>query len=985
MAIMNTVRRAGVMLVFAICWGAGLSAQLHAQDAAAKSLEFFEKEVRPLLVKRCYECHSGTKTSGGLALDSRAGWQKGGETGPVILPGKPDESLLINAINYRSVEMPPKDQGGKLTAEEIQVLTEWVRLGAPDPREQVEKLGGMSRDEAKSWWSFQPLPPTDGKLTSARIDELLDASLAEQGLQPNPPTDKRTLIRRVSYDLTGLPPSSAEVEAFEADDSPEAFANVIERLLASPQYGVKWGRHWLDVVRYADTAGENTDRPLPHAWRYRNWVFDAFNRDLPFDDFIRLQLAGDVLRAAGSPEERREGVIATGYLAIARRFGHDIDKDIHLMFEDVIDNVGKNFLGLTTGCARCHDHKYDPITSEDYYALYGIFQSSRFSFPGCEPKGQPRDMVPLLPLPEIESLMKPWRERVAQAEAEQKRRNDIVVPTAKLKELAEKSVRRLAAGKVGEGADIPLLDEQGQPLKRIAAKQGEVFQLTIHPNENHGADTTRLEWTIQEVGAGGTQWSLADLVDSFLESNPHAGAANAQWCFLESTNGPEFLTDRHGEIQGNGALKSWCIGDLPSVFVNVSDQPVAVWTSLPAKSLFVHPGPQRPVAVAWVCPHDGEFDITGRVIDGHPAGLDGVSFQMDHLRSAEFGKALVGAGRILSAPVPDPGPAPAIPVAYAVVEAEAKHARVHLRGNHELLGEEVPRRWLSIFGGAAVPADAGSGRRQLADWIASHPLAARVMVNRIWQGHFGQGLVRSPNDFGSRGERPTHPELLDRLAAQFTAGGYHIKEMHRLIMQTAAYQRSSARSQELVDRDPENRLLCRFPRRRLTAEEIRDSLLLAGGNLDLQPGEAHPFPPEATWSFSQHAPFNAMYDTNRRSAYLMMQRQRRHPYLTLFDGADTNSSTATRQTTTVPTQALYFMNDPFFHAQAASLAAVLLNLPDDSKRVPFAFRQLFQRDPSTIEQTQAAGFLQVYPGTEAEKWAAYARVLLAGNEFLHVD
>jgi hypothetical protein len=373
------------------------------------------------------------------------------------------------------------------------------------------------------------------------------------------------------------------------------------------------------------------------------------------------------------------------------------------------------------------------------------------------------------------------------------------------------------------------------------------------------------------------------------------------------------------------------------------------------------------------------------VADAHPAGLDGVAFQLDHLASPEFGAALVATGQALSSPAFDAGPAPVFPVAYAVVEGDVKNARIQQRGDHQIPGDEVPRRWLSIFGGQPVPADAGSGRKQLGDWIASQPLMARVIVNRIWQGHLGQGIVRSPNDFGARGERPTHPELLDWLATQFVASGYHVKQMHRLIMSTAAYQRDSSRTDEMTERDPENRLLGRFERRRLTAEEIRDSLLATAGTLDLRPGEAHPFPPESTWTFSQHAPFNAVYETNRRSAYLMVQRQRRHPYLALFDGADTNASTAIRQTTTMPTQALYFMNDPFFHAQAAAVTAGLEKTTEAAARMTLAFRQILQREPTDAEREQAKRFLSVYPGTESEKWSGYIRVLLAGNEFLYVD
>jgi hypothetical protein len=735
------------------------SSSVTAAELPPQDLDFFEKQVRPLLVKRCFECHGGAKSGGGLSLGSAAGSQKGGDSGPAIVPGKPEQSLLIAAINYRSLEMPPADHGGKLPDDEITVLTKWVAMGAPDPRTGGDVIGGMTREEAKSQWSFQPLPlagaALDPKSGARHIDGLLQREMDRHGLSVAPPADRRTLIRRITYDLTGLPPTPTDVEAFLADPSPEAVAKLIDRLLDSPQYGVQWGRHWLDVVRYADTAGENTDRPLPHSWRYRNWVIDAFNRDLPFDQFVRMQIAGDVMRQNQDFPQRAEGIIATGYLAIARRFGHDIDKDLYLTHEDVIDNLGKNFLGLTLGCARCHDHKYDPISSEDYYALYGIFESTRFAFPGCEPKGQPRDLVPLIDPAQADALQAAYGHKLAEYE------------------------------------------------ELIGAEQ--------------------------------------------------------------------------------------------------------------------RPQPPEP---------------------------------------------------------------PAIPVAYAVAEGKPKNARFQDRGDPEKPGAEVPRRWLSVFGGAEISAGSGSGRWDLSEWVAAHPLTARVMANRIWEWHFGRGLVSSSNDFGARGERPTHPELLDWLAAQFVQNGYSVKVMHQLILQTAAYQRASAAP---ATADPDNRWLAHFRRRRLTAEEIRDSLLAASGQLDLTPGEAHPFPPENTWNFTQHAPFNAVYETNRRSAYLMVQRQRRHPFLAIFDGADPNASTPARQTTTVPTQALYFVNDPFFHAQAAAFTRFLLSLPDDEARLVQTYRTLFQRDPTEGQRARTQRFVDSYPAEPAEKWSALVRVLMASNEFLHVE
>jgi hypothetical protein len=954
--------------------------QPDASGLLPQQAEFFEKQVRPLLIKRCYGCHAGTKAEGGLSLETAEGWRQGGERGPAVVPGKPEESLLIEAVHYGSLEMPPAEEGGKLPDDEVAILTKWVEMGAPDPREGGGSIGGMSLEKAKSWWAFQPLPAVSGPADPRVIDQLLEKELGRRGLQAAGPADRRTLIRRATYDLVGLPPTAEEVDAFAADDLPGAFERVVDRLLASPEYGAGWGRHWLDVVRYADTAGENTDRPLPHAWRYRNWVFDAFRRDMPFDQFVRLQLAGDILAAEEGDERRAEGIIATGYLAIARRFGHDIDKDMHLTHEDVIDNLGKNFLGLSLGCARCHDHKYDPVGSDDYYALVGIFESTRFAFPGCEPKGQPRDLVPLIDPKEAEQLTAAYKAELARYEEQA---GAAPREAKRLSELSAGSVRLLAESAVGEGQTVAIDGTgEGQPAG-IAVRKGEVLQLTVLPNGNHGADTTRVELEITpENGGGGRSWNPEGLIDGFTSGGPAIEQEGATWCLLDATDGPLFLREKKENIGDKAGLGGWAIGDTPSSIVNAESEPVDVWTRLPPRAFFVHPGQGRNVAVAWVCPEDGMYLVRGAVSDAHPAGLDGVSFRLEHVASAEYGGGLVALGSAANAELPPRPEPPAIPSAYAVAEAEGKNARFQKRGNPEEPGEEVPRRWLGVFGGEAVRAEGGSGRRQLADWVAGHPLTARVMANRIWEWHFGQGLVRTPNDFGARGEAPTQVELLDWLAGQFAASGYSVKAMHRLILQTAAYQRASATPGE---KDAENRWLAHFSRRRLTAEELRDSLLSVSGRLDLTAGDGHPFPKEETWTFTQHNPFSAVYETNRRSAYLMVQRQRRHPFLALFDGADPNASTPVRETTTVPTQALYFLNDAFFHEQAKSFADRLAPLPDDRSRAVFAWRAVYQREPSERELARTEEFLSGYPAEDAEKWAALCRVLLSSNEFLHVD
>ena len=979
------------IVALALSIAVGARAEITAQDTT-----FFETKVRPLLVEHCYDCHSGDKTKGGLSLETKAGWAKGGDTGPAIVPGNPDDSLIIQAVRYTDADfaMPPKKKGGKLSADQIAVLEQWVKMGAPDPRETAAKIAGMAAAEAKTWWAFQPiveppLPAAKGTVHN-EIDAFIQARLEAGGLEPALPADLRTLIRRATFDLTGLPPTADEVDAFAAEsirDPQSSIRHLTDRLLASPHYGEQWGRRWLDVARYADTAGENTDRPLPQIWRYRNWVFDAFNRDLPFDEFVRLQIAGDVLHSKSAGATRADGIVATGYLAVARRFGHDSDKDVHLMHEDVIDNVGKAFLGLSIACARCHDHKFDPVTAQDYYALYGMFASSRFSFPGCEAKGQPRDLAAMLTPAEVETFKKPWRERLGQGEPRLREIAAQAQPVrTRLQQDMTAAKQVLAAAEVGEGGSVTFREGEKKPLDRVAVRKGEILQLVVAPNANNGADSTRVEWEIAEVGGAALRWNVRDLIPTLL-------TAKAPWYFLDLQNGPAFFREKVAAVDGHAELQSWRNGATPLVFVNTSEQPVTVWTKLPPRAFFVHPGPQGPVGVAWVSPGDLEIAVTGRVTDVHPSGgSDGVAFTLEHIAAADSGAALdrLGAlareeGEIQRVRIAEAGPEPVAPVAFAVVEAEPVNVRLHLRGDPEKPGEEVPRRWLSLFGGEAVPPGAGSGRRELADWIVRSPLSTRVMVNRIWQGHFGHGLVRTPNDFGSRGERPTHPELLEWLCARFEKDGRSFKALHRLIMASAAYQRASTVSEMAATRDADNRLLSHFTRRRLTAEELRDSLLAAGGNLDLKPGEAHPFPPEKTWGFTQHAPFNALYDDTKRTAYQMVQRQRSHPFLALFDGADPNASTATRQLTTVPTQSLYFLNDPFFHAQAARLAASLTPLPDDAARLRHAFRTALQREPSDDDRAWAVDFLKSYPGTAAEKWSACSRVLLAGNEFIHLE
>jgi len=972
--------------------------------------EDFEKTIRPLLAQRCLECHGVKKQSGGLRLDSHASMLKGGDSGPVLVPGKPAESLLVKAIEYGDqLQMPPK---GKLPAKEIATLKEWIRQGAVWPDSKPLPVDGPAKsvitDEHRKWWAYQPLKPVvvpavKGNWAKTDLDRFVLAKLEANKFAPSKPADKRTLLRRVTYDLTGLPPTFEEVEAFLKDDRTDAFAKVVDRLLASSTYGERWGRHWLDVVRYADTAGENSDHPTPHAWRYRNWVIEAFNKDQPYDEFVREQVAGDLIAAKGPPEHHAARVTATGFLAVARRFDHEIEKSMHLTYEDIIDTMGRAFLGQSIACARCHDHKYDPFSSKDYYALYGILASTRFPFTGCEHTQQPRDLVPLVSPTEWAAIVEPYQKKLAALDDEiAKSAEAVALRGRELKSNHPKASRAIGRGEIADGKEMALESADKKPFDAVAVKPGEAIQLSILPLKNHGADTTRIEWEIAEVGGKGRVWNLTkDTTGTLPFTNPHATANGDPnpWWFLD---GPLPLPESFRDLQGKKGLNGWKNGDTPSVFSNATDKPIAVWTTLGAKSFFAHPGEHGPVSIAWISPIEGKVAITGRVADAHTGGPNGIGWVIDHI-SLDLGAELknlgdLGAkrGLLMKHRSELVATAPKQDVAYAVTEGKPANVRVQLRGDPEKPGAEAPRRWLELFGGSPLPTGVGSGRLQLAEWLtdSANPLPARVMANRIWLNHFGKGLVATPNDFGTRGQLPSHPELLDWLAGEFAKGGWSVKKFHRLIVLSATYQQLAEGRADAAERDPNNNFYWRFDRRRLSAEEIRDSLLVAGGKLDRLPGGAHPFPPESSWNFTQHVPFSAIYETDKRSVYLISLRQRKHPLLALFDGADTNASTSIRQTTTVPTQALYFMNDPFLHKQAELLAGRVLAMKDDDTRTDDLYRLAFQRLPTARDREKATAFrtryateLNAIPEAERQKatWAALARVLLASNEFLYAE
>jgi hypothetical protein len=946
-----------------------------------------------------------------------------------VAPTAADDASAGRERSCRAIILAATLVGG-LTA----VLALATRAGAGDRPPSLRD--GQITPEAKAFWSFQPLgnPPVpavdDPAWSGSEIDRFLRARQQSAGVVPAGVTDKRTLIRRVTFDLTGLPPAPEDVDAFLADAAPGAYAKVLERLLASPHCGERWGRHWLDVVRYADTAGETADFPVPHAWRYRNYVIDAFNADKPYDQFLREQLAGDLLAQQLPPDAPRyrerfaELVTATGYITVARRFGYDSRADHHLTIEDTIDTLGKSVLGLTVACARCHDHKYDPIPAADFYALFGIFESTRYPYPGAEIEKVPKDMVPLMPVPEIERVMAPHREAMTALDAAvAKAAADRAAAEGGVRQALEQARAVLAAGDVPNGGSQDVVCTATAPTE---VKVGQMIHLAILPKGDYGADSTMLELEIAEVGGQSRTWSLArDLVPDLhggeaKQGNPHADTYGnpGVWYFLDVRGtpaaAPTFLSQPTTGADATAGVKAWRgAEETPVVGANPTDAAMKpITATIPPKSIFAHPSPAGGVAVAWVSPIDGAVKVAGKVTDIDPGGGDGVAWSLEHIHAADVGPALIKTRNLAAAHddavkrrAAQAAAEPRFPMAYAVAEGQPHDSPVHLRGDPKTPGPVVPRRFLQALGGHSLPSESASkasGRLELAQWLTdpaspAGALAARVMVNRVWQHHFGRGLVATPNDFGTRGEPPSHPELLEYLARRFVEDGWSVKSLHRIIVLSHAYQLASDEREDTARIDAGNALLSHFTRRRLSAEEIRDNILLVTGDLDRTRGEGHPFPAENTWGFTQHTPFSAVYETDKRSVYLMTQRLKRHPLLALFDGPDPNASTPQRFTTTVAPQSLFFINDPWVHAKAEKMAGRLIGAhPDDATRLNRAYRLMFSRAPTPTEHQSAAEFLTAYRGDleqagvaaeqrDAAAWAAYVRVLLGTNEFVYVD
>ena len=875
-----------------------------AQDPAA---EAFEAKVRPVLAETCYKCHGPAKQMAGLRLDSREAILKGGDGGPAIVVGEPDKSPMVLAVRHQGdlAAMPPK---GRLEASATDAIADWVRHGAPWP------ASAKAADTAKPHWAFQPvrrspMPPVkDSTWAASPVDAFVLAALEAKGLTPSPAADRRTLIRRATFDLTGLPPTTAEADAFDADKShdAEAFAKVVDRLLASTRYGERWGRHWLDVARYADTKGYvfQEERKYPFAYTYRDYVVRAFNEDLPFDQFVTQQIAADRLPAG--PDNRH--LAALGFLTVGRRF-LNVQEDI---VDDRIDVVSRGFLGLTVSCARCHDHKFDPIPTEDYYSLFGVFNSS------VEPKDLP-ELTASGPNPAAEDYRS---QRAARLKAVE---DYVALQNAEARDEVLKRLPEYLSAAAGLGFDPkgPRLDEVA---KAANLRPGAIRRVANRVK-------ARLDAAAKQPDPLWAPW-LA------LKDTPPAefAAKAAEYARKVRDAGPPSEPDADVLrcLDGAADLKT-----LASRFA----------ASAPIRALLEAPG--------------GPFEPT-------PAERRGLDKEARN-KLADLEKA------VAQLDLTHPG----VPMRAMVMvdKPKADNVNIFIRGNPGRPGKEAPRRFLKVLEGPdRQNFKDGSGRLELARAVAraDNPLTPRVFANRVWMHHFGRGLVATPSDFGTRSDPPSHPELLDELAARFVGSGWSVKALHRLIMVSNTYMQRSDERDECKNVDPQNLLIHRQNRKRLDFESLRDTLIWSAGHLDGRVGG--PASPLFTAPFSE-----------RRTLYGFVDRQNLDPTYRAFDFAGPDASSPRRFVTTVPQQALFLMNSPFLADQARRLAA----LPDlagkaEDVQVELLHRRLYNRPPTGREVDLARHFLAARaaeptpPGGLAPR-EAYAQVLLLTNEFAFVD
>ncbi len=911
----------------------------------ADGLAFFEKSVRPLLDEHCLECHSAEhKVKGGLRLDSRQGWEQGGDSGAALVPGKPDESLLIKAVRYadKDLRMPEKR---KLPAAAIAVLEKWVEMGAPDPRTSAgaekKKQVGMTLEDGKKFWSYvapkKHAPPTvkDTAWPRGDIDRFTLAQMEAKSLQPAADASSAALVRRLYFTLTGIPPAPEQVAGF----TPASLEKLTDELLASPQFGEHFGRHWLDVARFAESSGGGRTLLFKDAWRYRDFVIDSFNRDVPFDQFLREQIAGDLLPAT-SPDERTRLLSATGFLVLGPTNYEEQDKQ-QLRFDVIdeqLDTIGKGILGQTLGCARCHDHKFDPIPQRDYYAMAGILASTRTLANYTDNVARWIDE----PLPLAAGL------------EEKVRAHDAAVAALKKKIAASKTAATIEPGKPVAVADIPGIVVDDSDAKAIG------------------------DWTR-------SQHSKSYIGDGYL----HDGDADKGAKTLTFT--PKFPASGRYEVRLA----------YPAYPNRAPRVPVHIFHANGEETVFVDQTQTPPIGGRFVSLGTFRFEkdgagfvlVSNEGTKGH-VGADAVQF----LPEAEADRAVTSDK---AAPSDDTLKAmeaelkkltasgPRRPVAMAVRDDEQPaDTHIRIRGLVAQKAALVPRGFLRVAGDAqpSVPANA-SGRRELADWLASpdNPLTARVYVNRVWHWLFGTGIVRSMDNFGTTGDAPTHPELLDFLATNFVAEDWSTKKLVREIILSRTWQLASASPSSA---DPDNRLFAHYPRRRLDAEQLRDAILATSGELRLDvlgPNINGAGEIDANDTSAQNIEYKYEFTDTRRSVYTPAFRNKRLELFEVFDFGDINATMGKRATSNVAPQALYLLNHPFVVAQSRIAAErALACSATDEERITRAYLATLGRPPSEKERAVSTAHVAA-PTRRTEAWSQLYQSLLGSMDFRYLE
>ena len=977
-------------------------------------IEFFEKRIRPLLADKCYECHSASakKLKGGLNLDSKAGWSKGGDTGPAIVPGKPEDSLLIKAVRWTDpdTQMPPKR---KLPAADIAALEQWVKMGAPDPREPAHQVHATRiTQHASDHWAYQPLakhapppvndpfwPHTDiDRFIRAKIESMAASSKPRPDmtrLQPAPDADPATLCRRLYFDLTGLPPTPEALDEFQQSaiaNRQSAISNLVDHLLASPRFGEHFGRHWLDVARFGESL---TLRGFifKEAWRYRGYVIDSFNRDAPFDQFIREQIAGDLLPHT-SLEQRRRQLVAATFLALGNTNLEEQDKkqlDMDVVDEQ-LDTLGKAFLGQTIGCARCHDHKFDPIPTRDYYAMAGTLRNTRLL-----KHANVSEWIEF-PLPveaDQEEQLKAHESALAALEAEIKSAKDAA---KKLADVSADPKPGASRPSIVAARDLPGLVVDSAQARQVGSWKHSTFSKHyigdgyLH-DDRQGKGEKTLSFAPEITRAGRYEARFAYQHGGSRATNVPVTIFHADGETLLHVNQQEppllegrFVSLGQFRFEANG-FGYVLVGNEATVGHVTADAVQFLPVEEPASR-----AQPAGIPAAGSSAHSTKKDnsnITSQAFaDGNrPSSARELKSLEDRLKQLK----LTGPRR---------------PMAMGVKEAETfEDCPVHARGSVHNLGEMVPRGFLTFGRPVAqrrLPENE-SGRRQLADWVASpsNPLTARVYVNRVWSWLFGEGLVRSVDNFGTTGDAPSHPELLDHLATRFIELGSSTKWLVREVVRSRAYQQSStiydlrfaiydAESNLRVNRkskienppDPENRLLSHASRRRLTAEQLRDAMLAISGQLELTPPVGHTFPATLI------ADFGFVHTNSQRSVYAPVFRNALPELFEVFDFPSPSMVTGKRNVSTVPTQALFLLNHPFVHQQAQAAARRLLaTAHSDDARIDQAYRLCLGRPPTAAERDIALRHLGAAPAGESreEAWAGLFHALFASADFRYIE